>query len=170
MAVLEIIPSHFLHTSVYTQHILFISKMIDWKKIDEAINEAIEKDEPCILLKFFEIEEYRYIQKVVEVKASEIAIKLNESIFIFAVGISFLLGAITFAYSNINTSNINLSDLHIFDKYHFFNSSVIAAFLLMILAWKYEKKYKPQYNICNRIILTIERKILQMEIESRKAM
>ncbi len=33
---------------------------IDWKKIDETINEAIERDEPYILFKFMEIEEYRY--------------------------------------------------------------------------------------------------------------
>jgi hypothetical protein len=126
---------------------------IDWKKIDETINEAIERDEPYILFKFMEIEEYRYIQKVAEVRTSEIGKNLNNIIFVCAVGVSFVLGGVMSALPIIS------------DK---FIISIISGILLFYVAVPFVQKYDQQYKVYNKIILNTEKKILWMEKESNE--
>lgn len=132
---------------------------IDWKKIDETINEAIKRDEPYIVFKFREIEEYRYIQKVAEVKNSDFGMFINGIYFIGAVGVSFVAGAIS---ALISIRDISIIDLK---KYSLF---FVIGLLLLFIAVCSARKEK-QYKVYNKIILNTEKKILWMEMDSKKS-
>ncbi len=100
-----------------------------------------------------EIEEYRYIQKVAEVRTSEIGKNLNNIIFVCAVGVSFVLGGVMSALPIIS------------DKFIIF---IISGILLFYVAVPFVQKYDQQYKVYNKIILNTEKKILWMEKESNE--
>ena len=135
--------------------------MTDWKKVDEAVNEAIERNEPYIIFKFIELEEYRYIQKVAEIKASRIAIKdVNLMILLLSVGAGGVISGIEQIHTG-GIAQILTNSIGVF--------SFVAGLTLIGLAGLVDRKNDPQYEACNRIILNTERKILQMDRESKKA-
>lgn len=50
---------------------------IDWEKLEKAIDDAIDRDEPYIIFKIIKPEECKYMQKVLDVKSSYLEVKLN---------------------------------------------------------------------------------------------
>lgn len=121
---------------------------IDWKKLEKAIDDAIDKDEPYIIFKIIEPEECKYMLKVAEDRLSKLEIRINVIIFVAAVAVSFVVPLITTHEGKIG---------------YLVGVIIIMIAIVSGLIWK------QKYCACKKIILNGERKILWMDIKSKQS-
>ena len=99
----------------------------------------------CIVFENIKTEKCKYIQKVAEARSSWLGVQLNAIFFVAAFGFGL-------------TTGLSFIDI----EYLIGVIIVIPAILLL-------RKWKRKYDVCDGIILNAERKLLWMEIESKKS-
>lgn len=114
-------------------------------ELEDLVNKAIKEGKPDIDFTTMKTEECKYIQKFAEARFSWFGVNLNAIIFFAAIGASLSIG-------------------HNIGDYRYLIGIII---IVSIIRWPY--KWKQKYDVCEKIILNAERKLLQMEIESKKS-
>ena len=116
-----------------------------WNDLEDLVNKAIKEGKPYIVFKAIKTEEYKYIQKVAETRSSLLGVQPSAFYSVATFGFGLMTG---------------LSFIDI--KYLIGVIIIIPAILLL-------RKWRQKYDVCNEIILNAERKLLWMEIESKKS-
>lgn len=117
--------------------------MVDWKKLEDEVDTAINKD--CYIdLESKEPKECKYIQKVAEDRFTVFERKVNLIIFVAAIGASLAIPAI---------STRGLAEFY----------EYVTAILLFVSGIFWGLYLRPRNKRCRRIILDAEQKILSGE-------
>lgn len=115
-------------------------------------------------LKFdqYDIYQTKFMQKVAETRSSWLGTYLTPIVlFIAALGISFVAGAVSGALSALLT----IRDISIIDLGIAFFSVFFLGLIFVVIAFWAARKLDPQFETCNEIILNAERRIQTLSKE-----
>ena len=123
------------------------SKKSDWDELEKLVARAISERKPYLIFKTIKVEDYKYIQKFAENQLSFLGVQSNFIILLIATG---------FSLSMIGRKLIN-EDIIIYSL----------GMMILGIAWYLILKWRPDYKISVEIILIAERKIQNLECNSK---
>lgn len=119
--------------------------MVDWKKLEDDVNRAIEKGCPIDDFESKELKEYKYIQKAAEDRLTVLERQVNLIIFIGAVAVSL---GVPFIFAKE------------WNQIEFIAYVVATIIFIGGICWG--RYLRPQNKRCRKIILDTEQRILSM--------